>query len=145
MNKEVHSVLSTEEEEHLLSKAVEAREYAYAPYSTYKVGSALLTAAGKIYTGCNIENAAYTPSVCGERTAIFKAISEGEREFVAIAVATADGGAPCGVCRQVIREFAPSITVIVGDLKGNYQVLNLVDLLPHSFGPENLSPFLKSH
>jgi cytidine deaminase len=122
----------------LLQAAIEAREKSYSPYSHYKVGAALLTTGGKIYTGCNIENAAYTPSNCAERTAIFKAVSEGEREFAAIAVVTGNGGAPCGVCRQVMREFAPKLIVIVGDIKGNYQVVSLNDLLPSSFGPENL-------
>lgn len=122
----------------LLAEAIEAREFAYAPYSNYKVGAALLTSDGRIYRGCNIENAAYSPSTCAERTAIFKAITEGVREFEAIAVVTSDGGAPCGVCRQVIREFAPNLTVIIGDLAGNYQVYRLPELLPDSFGPENL-------
>jgi cytidine deaminase len=122
----------------LFQNAVEARELAYAPYSNYQVGAALLTAEGKIYKGCNIESASYTPSICAERTAIFKAVSEGERDFAAIAVATINGGAPCGVCRQVMREFAPHLIVIVGDISGTYEVLTLPDLLPHSFGPENL-------
>lgn len=122
----------------LLQQAIAARAYAYAPYSHYKVGAALLTRGGKVYTGCNIENAAYGPANCAERTAIFKAVSEGKLDFEAIAVVTSNGGAPCGVCRQVMREFAPNLTVIVGDLAGNYQVFNLPDLLPHSFGPENL-------
>lgn len=122
----------------LLRQAIEAREYAYAPYSNYKVGAALLTSRGKVYTGCNVENAAYTPSNCAERTAIFKAVSEGERDFEAIAVVTSDGGAPCGICRQVIREFAPDLTIVTGDLDGHAQIFTLADLLPHSFGPENL-------
>ncbi len=125
--------------DHLLQRAIEAREKSYSPYSHYKVGAALLTTGGKVYTGCNIENAAYSPSVCAERTAIFKAVSDGEREFATIAVVTSDGGAPCGICRQVIREFAPNLTIIVGNVQGNYQVFTLADLLPHSFGPENLS------
>ena len=122
----------------LFQQAIEAREYSYSPYSNYKVGAALLTANGKIYKGCNIENAAYTPSVCAERTAVFKAISEGETEFVAIAVATSNAGAPCGVCRQVLREFAPNLTIIFGSIDRPYQVVTLPDLLPNSFGPENL-------
>jgi cytidine deaminase len=124
--------------DHLLQVAIEAREKSYSPYSHYKVGAALLTTAGKIYTGCNIENAAYTPGNCAERTAFFKAVSEGEREFAAIAVVTSNRGAPCGVCRQVMREFAPDLTVIIGDIKGDYYVVTLNDLLPDSFGPENL-------
>jgi cytidine deaminase len=122
----------------LLQQALEAREFSYSPYSNYKVGAALLTRSGKVFTGCNIENAGYTPSLCAERTAIGKAVSEGEREFVAIAVATANGGAPCGVCRQVIREFAPNLAIIIGDIHGHYEVFSLAELLPRSFGPENL-------
>jgi len=122
----------------LYQQALKAMENAYSPYSNYKVGAALLARSGKIYLGCNIENASYTPSICGERTAIFKAVSEGERDFVAIAVVTENAGAPCGVCRQVMREFAPNLTVIIGNTRGQYNVLTLPDLLPHSFGPENL-------
>jgi cytidine deaminase len=122
----------------LVEQAIEAREYAYAPYSHYQVGAALLTTDGKIYKGCNVENASYSPSNCAERTAIFKAVSEGDREFEAIAVVTSDGGTPCGLCRQVMREFAPNLTVIIGNIDGNYRVFALPDLLPHSFGPENL-------
>ena len=124
--------------EKLLEQAIEAREFSYSPYSNYKVGAALLTREGPVYKGCNIESASFTPSVCAERTAIFKAVSEGYRDFVAIAVATSNGGSPCGVCRQMMREFAPNLTVIVGDTAGNYQILTLPELLPHSFGPENL-------
>ena len=121
-----------------MTQAFAAREYSYSPYSKYKVGAALLTKSGKIYTGCNIENAGYSATVCAERTAIFKAISEGETEFEAIAVATENGGPPCGICRQVIREFAAELTVIIGDGEGQSQVLTLSDLLPHSFGPKDL-------
>ncbi len=124
--------------EDLLRQAIEARGNAYTPYSHYKVGAALLTKDGHIYTGCNIENAAYTPSICAERTAVFKAVSEGKRDFEAIAVVTANAGAPCGVCRQVLREFAPNITIVLGDIQGHYELLTLPDLLPHSFGPESL-------
>jgi cytidine deaminase len=129
---------STSQWADLVRQAIIARESAYAPYSNYKVGAALLTAAGHIYAGCNIENAAYGPTVCAERVAVFKAVSEGQREFAAIAVATVNGVAPCGVCRQVLREFAPHLTIIVADLNGNYRVLSLADLLPDSFGPEDL-------
>jgi len=122
----------------LFQQAIAAMSFSYSPYSHYKVGAALLGQNGKIYTGCNIENAGYTASVCAERTAIFKAVSEGEYNFEAIAVATVNGGAPCGVCRQVMREFSANLTVIIGDVTGHYQVLSLADLLPYSFGPENL-------
>jgi cytidine deaminase len=130
----------TEKWRKLFQQAIEAREYAYSPYSNYKVGAALLTATGKIYKGCNIENVGFTSSVCAERTAIFKAVSEGETDFVAIAVATSNGGAPCGVCRQVMREFSSDLTVIIGNIEGEYLVLTLSDLLPYSFGPEHLPP-----
>jgi len=122
----------------LIKQAIEVRENAYAPYSHYKVGAALQTTNGTVYTGCNVENASYSPSNCAERTAIFKAVSEGDRDFEVIAVVTIDGGTPCGLCRQVMREFAPNLTVIIGDVDGNYRVFSLPDLLPHSFGPENL-------
>jgi cytidine deaminase len=122
----------------LIQQAGAAREQAYAPYSKYKVGAALLTTGGKIFRGCNVENAAYGPSMCAERVAVFKAVCEGCREFQAIAIVTENRGAPCGPCRQVMREFAPNLVVIIGDTKGNYNVFTLADLLPHSFGPEHL-------
>ena len=122
----------------LIKTAAEGMENAHAPYSGYRVGAALLCADGTIFQGCNVENASYGLTNCAERTAIFKAVSEGDRNFAAIAVVTENGGAPCGVCRQVMREFAPNLTIIMGDVQGNYQVLTLPYLLPHSFGPENL-------
>lgn len=129
----------------LLEAAIQARDTAYVPYSGYKVGAALLTASGKIYTGCNIENAAYSPGNCAERTAFFKAVSEGEREFAAIAVAGwADGkpgsAFPCGVCRQVMMEFCrPDVfTVLVADGMNGCTAMTLGELLPRGFGPENL-------
>jgi len=122
----------------LINHALSAREKAYAPYSGYKVGAALLTADGEIYEGCNVENAAYGLCMCAERTAVFKAVSDGERHFTAIAVATENGGSPCGSCRQVLREFAPDLTVIITDTAGNFRETTLADLLPDSFGPEHL-------
>lgn len=123
----------------LFQQAVTAMQNSYSPYSHYKVGAALLSRSEKIYQGNNIENAGYTASVCAERTAIFKAVSEGEREFVAIAVATVNGGAPCGICRQVMREFSRDMTIVIGSSQtGKYRVTSLADLLPDSFGPENL-------
>ncbi len=122
----------------LIDHALSAREKAYAPYSGYKVGAALLTADGKIYEGCNVENAAYGLCMCAERTAVFKAVSAGERDFTAIAVATENGGSPCGSCRQVLREFAPDLTVIITDAAGEHRVTTLAALLPDSFGPEHL-------
>ncbi|MBQ8350545.1 MAG: cytidine deaminase [Clostridia bacterium] len=128
------------EHKELMRLACEAREKAYAPYSHFAVGAALLTKDGKVYTGCNIENAAYSPTNCAERTAFFKAVSEGEREFAAIAVtggpagkAPAEKCTPCGVCRQVMAEFCGDDFLI---LLGNAETLtihSLGDLLPHSF------------
>ena len=125
--------------------ALEARKNAYAPYSHFAVGAALLTKNGKVYTGCNIENAAFSPTSCGERTAFFKAVSEGEREFLAIAVAGGRTGEnpenpcpPCGVCRQVMAEFCgPDFEVLLTDGK-SIQKLTLKELLPYSFGKNNL-------
>ncbi len=131
----------------LIRSAMEARKKAYAPYSGYMVGAAVLTNELRIYTGCNIENAAYTPTVCAERTAIFKAVSEGWRRFKAIAVVGSPKGGitqyafPCGVCRQVMREFADAdnFVVIVAKSEQDYQALTLRELLPEGFGPENLN------
>lgn len=131
----------------LIRFAIEARKKAYAPYSGYMVGAAVLTNELRIYTGCNIENAAYTPSICAERTAISKAVSEGWRRFKAIAVVGSPKGEitqyafPCGVCRQVMREFADADTfvVIVAKSETDYKVFTLKELLPEGFGPENLN------
>ena len=129
----------------LLLKAIEAREMAYAPYSDHKVGAALVGKSGKVYTGCNVENAAYTPTNCAERTAIFKAVSEGEREFTAIAIV---GGlkdklsevcAPCGVCRQVLAEFCDGDLHVVMGTPYKIVTSTLADLLPLSFGKSDLS------
>ena len=131
----------------LIQEAKNAREHSYSPYSNYKVGAALLTKSGKIYHGCNIENAAYTPTNCAERTAFFKAVYDGPREFEKIAVvgALADGDpdapcAPCGVCRQVMMEFCDPETflVILANGKDELLELPLKDLLPHGFGGKNL-------
>jgi cytidine deaminase len=122
----------------LVETARKARERAYVPYSKYKVGAALLTQDGSIITGCNVENAAYPACICAERVAITKAISEGKREFVAIAVVTANGGTPCGVCRQVMAEFAPSMLVIIADETGIVAECSVSDLIPHYFGAEDL-------
>jgi cytidine deaminase len=123
----------------LIQKAQEACQSAYAPYSKYPVGAALLTNSGKIFTGINIENAVYPLTVCGERVAVFKAVSEGERSFKAIAVVTKNGGTPCGACRQVMAEFGLDTVVLIADLKGNLMhELTVADLLPHAFGPTDL-------
>ena len=130
----------------LCQKAVDMRSESYAPYSDFLVGSAVLTDDGKIFTGCNIENSAFGPSICAERTAIFKAVSEGHRDFVAIAISGGkrDGElqycAPCGVCRQVMREFCkPSFKIYLAKSADDYKEFTLGDLLPESFGPDNLS------
>lgn len=126
---------------HLCRLAVEAQKSAYAPYSGYKVGAALLTKDGKVYTGCNIENSAFSPTVCAERVAFFKAVSEGERDFSAVAVAGGDlikGATPCGVCRQVMSEFCRENFAIltVKDGGEDFEFHTLGELLPHSFGLE---------
>jgi cytidine deaminase len=128
----------TMDDQALVRLAQQARGNAYAPYSHYDVGAALLTASGQVFTGCNVENAAYPMAICAERTAVVKAVSEGEREFVAIAIATRNGGSPCGACRQVMREFAPHILVLLADDAGDVRQYTLDQLLPDSFGPENL-------
>lgn len=128
----------------LMLAAEAARENAYAPYSGFKVGAALMTTAGKIYTGCNIENASYTPTNCAERTAFFKAVSEGQRRFSAIAVSggydcyTSEMCMPCGVCRQVMAEFCCEDFQIVTGTSENYKVFTLSDLLPLSFSKDNI-------
>lgn len=134
------------EDKALIQKAISAREMSWSPYSGFMVGAALLTAGGKVYTGCNIENAAYGPTNCAERTAFFKAVSEGERDFTAIAVAGwAKGGEPgfaypCGVCRQVMMEFcdAETFRIIVAAGEDNFTESTLERLLPHGFGPADL-------
>ena len=122
----------------LIAKATITRERAYAPYSNFKVGAALLGKSGRVYTGCNVENAAYGPSMCAERTAVFKAVSEGERKFEAIAVVTENGVSPCGTCRQVMMEFAPDMTVVIADTQGNVRLTTVRELLPDSFTPKHL-------
>ncbi|MCC8059537.1 MAG: cytidine deaminase [Clostridiales bacterium] len=130
----------------LIQEAFEAMAQAYAPYSGFCVGAALLTAGGKIYRGCNIENAAYTPTNCAERTAFFKAVSEGEREFAAICIVGGHDGkpagytAPCGVCRQVMMEFCDPqrFRVILALDEEHWKEYLLKDLFPEGFGPENL-------
>ena len=123
----------------LIQTAIAARHWAYAPYSNYAVGAALLTASGKIYDGVNVENAAYPTTMCAERVAVFKAVSEGERRFVAIAVVTSNGGSPCGSCRQVLSEFGPDTLVFLADCDGNLlQSASVAELLPGAFGPKDL-------
>jgi cytidine deaminase len=124
--------------EELIDLAKQVRKKAYAPYSRYKVGAALLGKSGKVYTGCNVENASYSHTVCAERTAVLKAVSEGEREFEAVAVVTKNGGSPCGACRQVLSEFSPELIVYIADKDGEYRTTTLKKLLPDSFTPAHL-------
>lgn len=131
--------------EKLIEKAVTAKDFAYVPYSNFRVGAALLTVDGEIITGCNIENAAYSPTNCAERTAFFKAVSEGKRNFAAIAISGGDNNKtgvhcpPCGVCRQVMKEFCNSdFIVILANSVTDYKILSLEELLPYSFDKQNL-------
>ena len=132
--------------EEMIRMAKNQMKYSYAPYSGFKVGAVLLTDDGEFYTGCNIENAAYTPTICAERNAIFKAVSEGHRKFSAICIAGGKDGvvagytAPCGVCRQVMMEFChpDEFQIILAKGKDDYRIYKLKDLMPQGFGPGNL-------
>lgn len=132
--------------EKLIDTAIEQLKFSYTPYSNFKVGAALLTKSGKIYTGCNIENASYTPTNCAERTAFFKAVSEGVRDFQAICIVGGKDGklteytAPCGVCRHVMMEFCNPKTfqIILAVDKERYEIYTLEELMPLGFGPLNL-------
>ena len=133
------SNLSDEERTALIALANEARRRAYAPYSHYHVGAALRTKSGRIFTGCNVESAAYPTSMCAERVAVFKAVSEGEREFEVIAVVTSNGGTPCGGCRQVLAEFGLDTIVLIADGQGRLkQETSVAGLLPGAFTPGDL-------
>lgn len=128
----------------LMQKAQEARSFSYSPYSHFRVGAALLTESGKIYTGCNVENAGYSATNCAERTAIFKAVSEGERDFVAIAIVggregeTSEFCSPCGVCRQVIAEFCDGNFIIILGNEDSFKQYTLNELLPFAFTDKDL-------
>lgn len=133
--------------EEMIDLAIRQMDFSYVPYSHFRVGAALLSKSGKIYTGCNIENAAYTPTNCAERTAFFKAVSEGVREFDAICVVGGKDGiltryaSPCGVCRQVMMEFCDPETfqVIMAISREEYEIFSLKEMLPMGFGPANLA------
>lgn len=127
-------------ERELVERALEMRRFSYAPYSHFRVGAALECQDGSVYTGCNVENAAYGSSLCAERTALVKAVSEGRRRFVRLAVAgdSADYCWPCGACRQMLREFGTDLEVLAANREGAYVAISLEELLPHSFGPETL-------
>jgi cytidine deaminase len=124
----------------LITLAQQARQRAYAPYSHYQVGAALLAEDGAIFTGCNVENTSYGATICAERTAVVKAVSEGSQRFTAIAIVTPNGVSPCGTCRQVLYEFGPEMTVIMADAAGNVRhEMSLSDLLPLGFWVEDLT------
>ena len=132
--------LTQHEKQSLIDLANAARAHAYVPYSNYPVGAALRTKTGKLYTGVNVENAAYPQTMCAERVAIFKAVSEGEKEFEVISVVTDNGGSPCGGCRQVLAEFGLETIVLLADGKGNLvKETTVKELLPEAFTPEKLS------
>lgn len=122
----------------LIQAATAVRPLAYAPYSQYQVGAALLMPDGRIFTGVNVENASYGLTICAERTAVFKAVSEGYREILAVAVATSNAGSPCGACRQVLAEFAGDVPVWLVDANGHGRQTTLHQLLPDHFGPQHL-------
>lgn len=118
----------------MIGKAIEASRKAYAPYSNFRVGALLLSKDGRQFTGCNVENASYPASICAERTALVKAVSEGTKEFDLIVVATRNGGSPCGICRQMLYEFSPEMRVICVDFDGNISLdTSLNQLLAHGF------------
>jgi cytidine deaminase len=118
--------------------ALEARRRAYAPYSRYQVGAAVLTADGAVIYGCNVENAAYPSTICAERVALTAAIAQGHRHFQALAVATENGGTPCGACRQVMAELGPEMDIYIADAAGDFWTVGVLDLLPSTFGSEDL-------
>ncbi len=123
----------------LVNTAIEASHNAYAPYSNYRVGAALRARDGTIYGGCNVENASFSATVCAERTALVKAVSEGRQAFDMIVVTTPNGGFPCGTCRQVLYEFSPEMRVVIANDEGHVLYdMRLADLLPHGFGPDKL-------
>ena len=126
----------------LIEEARQVRKRAYAPYSGFPVGAALLGRSGQVYVGCNVENAAYPLTTCAERSAVVQAVAQGEREFEAIAVVTLTGASPCGACRQILREFGGpqgELRVIIADLEGNVQTFTIKELLPAGFTPEQLA------
>lgn len=131
--------LTQQEKQSLVDQANAARQRAYVPYSNYRVGSTVRTKSGNVYTGVNVENAAYPQTMCAERVAIFKAVSEGEKEFDVITVVTDNGGSPCGGCRQVMAEFGLETVVILADGSGRIVKETTVrELLPEAFTPEHL-------
>jgi cytidine deaminase len=126
------------DEQQLIALATKARQNAYAPYSGFPVGAALLGRSGRVYTGCNVENASYSLTVCAERVALLKAVSEGERQFEAIAIVTASGATPCGACRQVLTEFGPDMRVLIATPERLLFAYSASELLPGAFGARDL-------
>ncbi len=123
-----------------IQQAIQARDYAYVPYSHYSVGAALVSADGAVFTGCNVENASYPAGICAERTALVKAVSEGVQAFETLVIATDNGGSPCGICRQMLYEFAPGLRVVTVDSDGAVVIDTTLDaLLAHGFGPASLT------
>lgn len=137
ITREVNKLMDYEK---LVKEAEKAKEFAYVPYSKFRVGAAVLAKDGKVYTGCNIENASYGLTNCAERTALYKAVSEGNKEFQAIAISTdlEDAASPCGACRQVLAEFGLNYDVLLANVKGQYSVMKVKDLLPLAFTPAKL-------
>jgi len=132
-------MLSDSRKKELVQVASETRRYTYAPYSNYPVGAALLTTSGRIFTGVNVENAVYSETICAERVAVIKAVSEGECDFQAVAVVTNNGGSPCGSCRQVLAEFGMDTIVLIADGDGNLvDETTVAGLLPNAFTPKDL-------
>ena len=132
-------MITEEQKDKLITAACEARGNAYAPYSHYAVGAAVLTEDGRLFTGVNVENASYGLTICAERTAVYKMVSEGAQPIVAVAICTQNGGSPCGACRQVLSEFAGDIPVWLSDAQGNIRSTTLHALLPDHFMPEHLT------
>lgn len=131
--------LTPDLQKQLIETAIQVRQWSYAPYSKYRVGASLLTASGKIYDGANIENAVYPLGLCAERVTLFKAVSEGERDFTAMVIATENAGMPCGSCRQVMAEFGLTMRVIIVDETGKiHHESTVADLLPGAFTPKDL-------
>jgi cytidine deaminase len=125
----------------LIGKAIAASRQAYVPYSNFRVGAILVDTEGQIYSGCNVENASFPASICAERTALVKAISEGVRNFETIVIATKNGGSPCGICRQMLNEFSPEMRVVCVTFDGSVTIdASLNELLPHGFSHDDLIP-----
>lgn len=131
-------MITNDQRKRLIDAAMAVRQYAYAPYSNYRVGAAILVEGDRIFSGVNVENASYGHTICAERTAVFKAVSEGFQKILAVAVATENGGSPCGACRQVLVEFAEDVPVWLVGADGNSRETTLYSLLPDHFGPEHL-------